>query len=117
MPNVELASKGTLAKVWVNKQQQVALVFDGGKITVMMWPATYTDPARWFRYVAAKIGPDAFVGHVHGQPAVIVRRSKIQPNPTWIEFYRNGTDINVVSASYDARALISIAGSIMSGGH
>jgi hypothetical protein len=117
MPNSALASKHNLNKVWVNRQGQVALIFDGGKITVMMWSATYVNPAHWFRYVVHEIGSDAVLGRVDRYPAVFVRPNSEQSNPAWIEFYRDGADVNVVSTAYPVNRLLPVADSIMTALH
>ncbi|HEV2377525.1 MAG TPA: hypothetical protein VGS19_35835, partial [Streptosporangiaceae bacterium] len=45
VPNSALASTKTLSKVWVSPAHQVALVFDHGKLTIMMASAIYHNAA------------------------------------------------------------------------
>ncbi len=55
------------------------------------------------------------IGRVHGGPALIVLRPKIDychANPALVEFYWRGIDISVRSRSYGAAALLKIADSM-----
>jgi hypothetical protein len=115
VPSHALASRADLSHVWVNKQlRQVALVFAGGKITIMMWPASYRDPLASFRLFIAQNHASAAIRHVLGRPALVITPHTDVPrtNPAWVEFDRNGVDINLVSTNYDTAALLAIAASL-----
>lgn len=115
LPDTTAASPGNLTQGWMNgAQQQVALVFDGGKLTIMMWPADYADPASEFKTFTAENNASSAVGQVNGQPALIIQPGTDAPasNPAWVEFERNGIDINVVSDSYGTDTLLTVADSI-----
>jgi len=93
----------------------VALVFAAGKVTLLIRPATYTDVTAWFNMIVAEVPPGtAAVGQVNGEPAVVIQPNTdpYGPNPAWVEFYRNGLDINVISTSYGTDTLLSIADSV-----
>jgi hypothetical protein len=115
LPNAVEANQGNLTQAWVNSEQhQVALVFDGGKLTIMMWPATYQDPVREFQTFIAENDATAVVGQVNGQPALVIQPGTdvYKSNPAWVEFERNGTDINVASTSYGTDTLLAVANSM-----
>jgi hypothetical protein len=112
LPNATAASQGSLTQAWKNsEQQQVALVFDGGKLTIMMWPATYQDPASEFQAFIAENNATATMGQVNGQPALVIEPNTDAPhsNPAWVEFNRNGIDINIASPSYGTDTLLAVA--------
>src|SRR6266542_230859 len=68
------------------KERQVALVFDKGKVEILMHRATYQSALRYFHaFVAEKDkngGVTAAIGQVNGRPAVV-------------NFWRNGVDIGI----------------------
>src|SRR2546423_57184 len=80
-PNDTLANQQNLVQVWVDrKAQQVALIFDGGSVTLMMWRSTYPDPAAAFAEDAATFSltdrdpTGASVTTVHGSdPALAIK--------------------------------------------
>ena len=100
--------------VWVNKQDEVALVFDGGKVTVMMWRAIYRDPVSFFKKSRAGINAKTAIVKVNGHPALVVtpHTDPVNPNPAWVEFDWSGIDVNIVSATYGTSALIAVAASM-----
>jgi hypothetical protein len=115
LPNTAVASQGNLTQAWMDStQQQVALVFDGGKLTIMMWPATYQNPTSEFQTFIAENNATAAIGQVNGQPALVIQPNTDAPrsNPAWVEFDRNGIDINVVSSSYGTDTLLTVANSM-----
>jgi hypothetical protein len=114
IPTATAASQSNLTRVWESPNKDVALVFDGGKVTVLIRPAVYTDPASWFNTIVAESPGKAAIGQVNGKPAVVIQPNSdpYGANPAWIEFYRNGLDVNVISASYGTGTLLSIADSI-----
>ena len=106
-----------VTQAWVNSiSRQVALVLDHGKITVMMWPvqAFHKNAVKYFREFIAQNHASIYIGRVNGSPVLVIRpHTDInRTNPAWVEFYRNGIDINIYSASYGSRALLQIAGSM-----
>lgn len=114
MPTSASAGRRTLTKVWESRNREVALVFAGGKVTLLIRPAAYADPAAWFRKIVHESPGSAAVGRVKGQPAVVIQPNTdpYGPNPAWVEFYQNGLDFNVISTIYDTRTLLSIAESV-----
>lgn len=103
-----------LTRTWVNPRlRQAAIILDGGKVTVMMWrvPADRKNAIAYFDgIVKDHLGKDR-IGRVDGAPALIIKqRTDVKhSNPAWIEFYKNGIDVNVYSASYKTAALVSLA--------
>jgi|ERR1700722_9984180 len=114
IPMPTAAGLPILTKVWESPNHEVALVFARDKVTLLIRPATYTDPAVWFRKIVAESPGRASVGRVNGRPAVVIQPNTdpYGPNPTWVEFYRDGLDINVISTSDKSDTLVSIADSI-----
>ncbi|MGH7868647.1 MAG: hypothetical protein ACREP9_13715, partial [Candidatus Dormibacteraceae bacterium] len=115
LPNAAPASQSNLTQVWVDHEQhQVALVYSRGKLTVMMWPATYTDPTREFRTFIAENHATAAIVRMNRQPALVIQphTDTLHSNPAWVEFERNGIDINIVSSSYGTDALLAVADSM-----
>ena len=115
LPHGAVASRGDLTGVWVIPRLVVELVFDGGRVTIIMQRATYRDPARWFRTELAEIKTgSAVLGTVSGQPAVVVtaRTDADRSNPALVQFDRHGIDIHVISTSYGPATLVRIADSV-----
>ena len=118
VPHTALANRGSLTAVWVNPGQRlVALVYDEGRITILMepWPVPQS-PARWFRYERGiMIRKYAVVGRVNGGPALIVLRPNIDychANSAVVEFSAHGVDIDVHSRDYRSGPLLKIAASM-----
>ncbi|HEV2371771.1 MAG TPA: hypothetical protein VGS19_06330 [Streptosporangiaceae bacterium] len=114
VPNSALASTKNLAKVWVSPAHQVALVFDHGKITVMMSPAIYHDAAAFFKKLQVGLNGKSEITQVNGQPMLVIfpHTDPGRPNPAWVEFDLGGVDTNVVSQTYGTAALLAIARSM-----
>jgi len=105
----------SLSQAWVNRQQrQVALVLGGGKVTIMMWPATYRDPLTEYKTYIAENHVTAVIGQVNGQPALVITPGTdiSRSNPAWVEFDRAGIDVNLESSSYGTGTLLGIADSM-----
>jgi hypothetical protein len=118
IPNAEEASQSSLTATWVRTDQgQVALVFDDGKLTIMMQPANYEDPATEFKTFIDENNGDASIGQVNGQPALVIepRTDASKSNLAWVEFDFNGIDVNVVSATYGTDQLLAVADSMQAG--
>src|SRR6266702_101312 len=115
LPDASIANQGNLTATWaVAARQQVALIFDQGKLTIMMQPADYQDPAGEYQAFIPENNAKAAIGDVGGQPALVISPNTdyYQSNPAWVEFDLNGTDINVVSASYSTDQLLEVADSV-----
>ncbi|HEV2374555.1 MAG TPA: hypothetical protein VGS19_20630 [Streptosporangiaceae bacterium] len=115
VPNAPLADAKTLAKVWVSPPlHQVALVFDNGKVTVMMWPAIYHNPMSFFKKSMAGINAKSQITQVNGYPMLVTfpHTDPGSPNPAWVEFDLHGVDTNIVSRTYGTAALLAIARSM-----
>jgi hypothetical protein len=114
-PYNSLANRTDLSQVWVNKQHgQVALVFDRGRVTIMMWPATYSNPRIEFQTYIRENRVTASIQKVNDMLALVIspHTDFYKSNPAWIEFDRDGTDVNVVSTIYGTHALMAIANSM-----
>jgi hypothetical protein len=113
-PRPDLAGAGSrLSQAWVNRQaRQVALVLDRGRATVMMWPVTAANrnPVSYFRAFLDQHAAKAYLGRVGGSPALVIRprTDAGRANPAWVEFYRDGVDINIYSSSDSAAGLIRL---------
>ena len=105
----------TLSQVWETPAREIALVFDGGKVTMLVGPASYKNAGQAFRteLAAVKVGRAA-IGRVNGKPAFLAwpRTDYTKSNPALVEFYRNGLDINVLSTRIGTRTLRAIAGTV-----
>ena len=129
LPHDPVARRGDLVEVWEvsdlvgvqeASRQVVDLIFDGGRVTIIMQRATYQDPARWFRAELAEIKTGgAVLGKVNGHPAIVVtpRMDFDKSNPALVEFDWHRIDIYVVSASYGSAVLVRIADSDALTGH
>lgn len=103
-----------LSRTWVNpKDRQAALVFDGGKITVMMWPvpADRKNAIAYYKGIIKDHLGNDHIGIVDGVPALIIKQHTDvkHKNPAWIEFYKRGIDVTVYSAHYQTSALVKLA--------
>jgi hypothetical protein len=103
-----------VTQAWVDPvRHRVALILDGGRVTIMMWPVQsgQSGALSRFRLFEKTNHADIRIGSIHGQPALIIkqRTDEARTNPAWIEFYRNGIDINVFSHSYGSAALLQLA--------
>jgi hypothetical protein len=117
-PRPDLAGGGfPVSQAWVNRPAgQVALVLDRGRATVMMWPVAPANrnAAGYFRAFLARHAANAYLGRVGDSPALIIRphTDADRANPAWVEFYRDGVDINIYSTSDSAAGLVRLAGSM-----
>jgi hypothetical protein len=115
MPDTAIANTNNLTQTWTNKLlRQVALVFGHGKVTIMMWPATYRSPRIEYQSYIAENDVKAHLGVVHDLVALIItpHTDASHSNPAWVEFDENGVDVNLVSANYGTRVLLTVAESM-----
>lgn len=114
--NVAIAHSANLTAVWVSKKtHQVALVYGGGDVTVMMTsPAPYRDPTADFSTFIRENHATARLGTVDGTVALVIspHTDVCHDNSAWVEFDRQGVDINVVSAKHGTAALLAVAQSL-----
>lgn len=83
VPDVAAASGNNLSQTWLDiQQQQVALVFDGGKLTIMMRPASYKDATTEFQTFIAENDANVTIGQINGQPALVIQPETDTPGPT-----------------------------------
>jgi hypothetical protein len=118
VPIAAPASQANLTEVWVSRNgpgREVALVFDKGKVDILMHRATYQRDLSYFRAFVAqkkKNGVRAAIGHVNGRRALIITPNTdalTHSNPAVVEFDRNGVDIAIYSHTYGTRTLLAIA--------
>jgi hypothetical protein len=114
-PNVAVARPGNLTSVWVNRTtRQLALVYGGGAVTVVMARAPYSDARTEFSRFLRENHAKATLGSVRGTVALVIspdsdaRRS----NPAWVELDDRGVDVNVESATHGTAALLAVAESL-----
>jgi hypothetical protein len=120
VPSTTAASRANLTQVWVSstrhiprKWRQVALVFDNGKVDILMHRATYQSALHYFHaFVKEKNkneAPNAAIGQVNGRPALVIPPP---PNRSDVDFWRNGIFIAISSSTYGAHTLLAIASSM-----
>jgi hypothetical protein len=103
-----------IAQTWVNaRDRQVAFILARGKVTIMMWPVPddRKDVIAYFTNIINDHLSKDHIGRVGSLPVLIVEQhSDVKhTNPAWIEFYKNGIDINIYSTSYPSTALLGLA--------
>lgn len=99
LPDTPVASQENLTATWaVISRQQVALVFDQGKVTTTLQPADYKDPASEYQAFISDNNAQAAIGKVAGQPALVITPGTdyYKTNPAWVEFDLNGIDVNIL---------------------
>jgi hypothetical protein len=101
------------AQVWVTNYA-VALSYGGGKITITMTIASYSDPLAWFKTFIAENHVAAGIGQVNGQPALVISpdTSECGGNPAVVEFDYQGVDIEISSHAYGTATLLTVADSM-----
>jgi len=113
VPSTAAASQANLTQAWVapHNARRAALVFDNGKVQILMHRATYRSDLRYFRACVAQKNkngaPGAAIGQVNGRPALV-----IPPKPAVVIFNRNGVSIGVYSHTYGTDTLLAIASSM-----
>ncbi|HEV2374231.1 MAG TPA: hypothetical protein VGS19_18995 [Streptosporangiaceae bacterium] len=114
VPNTGIANEKTLTKVWVSPAHQVALVFDGGKVTIMMWRAIYHDPASFYAKLRVGLHAKSMIAHSNGYPLLVItpHTDPTGKNPAWVEFDKAGVDTNIASQTYGTATLLAIARSM-----
>jgi hypothetical protein len=122
VPSTAAASRANLTQVWAapHNGRQVALVFDNGKVQILMHPATYQRDLRYFRAFIAQKSKNrvtAAIGHVNERPALIITpNTDAYPydhaNPAVVMFNRNGVSVGIYSHTYGTHTLLAIARSM-----
>jgi hypothetical protein len=125
VPSTAAASRANLTHVWVSstryisrKNRQVALVFDGGKIDILMHRETYQSALHYFHaFIAEKEkngGVTAEIGQVNERPALVISpgTNYSHSNPAVVNFWRNGIDVGIYSHTYGTETLLAIAESM-----
>ena len=126
VPSTAAASPANLTQVWVDgstvprKDRQVALVFDEGKIDVLMHRATRQSALHYFHaFIAEKKqngGVTAKIGQVNGRPALVLwpGTDYSRSNPSVVNFWRHGIFISIYgnTKAYRIRILLAIAASM-----
>jgi hypothetical protein len=116
LPHVQAARPANLTHTWVDdRHRRVALVFAGGKVTIVLARANYSDARTDFRRFIAQNHAAAIIGQVHEQPALVIspRTDGCGSNPAWVEFDHRGLDISIYSTNYGTQALLSVADSLV----
>jgi hypothetical protein len=121
LPSTAAASRASLTQAWVSSstlprnERRVALVFDKGKVDITMARAQYKNPLSNFQAFIAQKSKNkvtAAIGRVNGRPALVITpdtSALCHCNPAYVEFDRNGIDINISSHTYGAHTLLAIA--------
>lgn len=120
VPSTPAASRANLTHVWVTPRnnRQVALVFDNGRVDVLMHPATYRSALHHFHaFVAEKEkngGVTAEIGQVNGRPALVISpgTDRSHSNSAVVNFWRNGIDVGIYSHTHGTDTLLAIAESM-----
>jgi hypothetical protein len=122
VPSTPAASRANLTQVWAapRNNRQVALVFDNGKVDILMHPATYQRALHYFHaFIAEKKengGVTAAIGQVNGRPALVIwpGTDYSHSNPAVVDFWRNGVDVSIYSntKAYGIHTLLAIADSM-----
>jgi|HubBroStandDraft_1064217.scaffolds.fasta_scaffold32043_3 hypothetical protein len=115
VPDNARANLTNLVETWLSPgHRQAALVFDGGRVTIIVQHAMYRDPAAFFRKMRFGMRAKTSIIEVNGRPTLVVFRhtARYNLNPSWVEFDQNGVDVNIVSTTYGTEALIAIAASM-----
>jgi hypothetical protein len=124
VPSTAVASRMSLTQAWVNgntipsEERQVALVFDNGKMQILMHRATYQSALRYFRAFVAEKSQNrvtAAIGQVNGRPALVITPDTdalTHSNPATVNFWRNGLFISLYSHTYGTDTLLAIASSM-----
>ncbi len=126
VPSTAAASRANLTQAWVSgstlprKDREVALVFDKGKVEILMHRATYQSALRYFHAFIAERnqngGVTAEIGQVNGRPALVITpgTNYSHSNPAVVNFWRNGVLIRIFSSTkaYGTDTLLAIASSM-----
>jgi hypothetical protein len=124
VPSTATAGRASLTQAWVNgntiprEERQVALVFDNGKVQILMHRATYQSALRYFRAFVAEKDLNrvtAALGQVNGRPALVITPDTdalTHSNPATVNFWQNGVLISIYSHTYETDTLLAIASSM-----
>jgi hypothetical protein len=114
-PDVAAAGPANLSGIWADgKSEQVALVYSGGDVTVMLARAADADPRTEFSKFIRENRARARLGSVDGDVALVIspHTDAKRSNPAWVGFDHDGVDVNVVSATRGTAVLLTVAGSL-----
>jgi hypothetical protein len=109
------ATPANLTNVLVNQaMKQVALVYGGGQLAVVMSPALYSDPITEFTDFVSSNDATASLGSVDGLAALVITPNTDEPqtNPAWVEFDLNGVDVSLESDTLGTSTLLTVADSL-----
>jgi hypothetical protein len=112
VPKTSIASQGNLTATWaVASRQQVALVFDQGKLDVVMKAAIYQDPTSEYQTFICDTNAKATISQVNGLPALVIPPDTdySHTNLAWVEFDLSGVNVDIFSASYSTDQLLAVA--------
>lgn len=121
VPSTAAASPANLTQAWVSsstlprKDREVALLFDKGKVEILMHRATYQSDLRYFRTFIAEKDKNrvtAEIGQVNGRPALVIwpgTDAYTHSNPAVVIFNRNGVHVGIYSNTYGTDTLLAIA--------
>jgi len=121
VPSNAAASLANLTQAWVapRNHRQAALVFDKGKVDILMAPKTRQGALRWFHAFVKEKKENgvaaAWIGQVKGRPALVVIDPGTNANgskPAVVHFWRNGVLISIYSNTYGEGTLLAIAESM-----
>ena len=92
VPATSIASQGNLTATWARADmRQVALVFDQGKLTIVIQPAVYQDPSTDYQTFISENSAQASVSHVAGLPVLTITPNTdyYRTNPALVRFDLN----------------------------
>lgn len=119
VPSGPVASRANLTQVWVSTQEgQVALVFDNGKVDILLHREAYQTDLRYFRAFVAQKDKNRVtdaIGRVDGRPALIITPNTdalTHSNPAAVEFNRDGIHVSIFSNTFGTQTLLAIARSM-----
>jgi hypothetical protein len=122
VPSTPAAGRANLTQVWVAPQnnRQAALVFDKGKVDILMNPETYQGALHFFHAFVAERRENgtvsAEIGQVNRRPALVIRpnTNTSHSNPAVVNFWRDGILIRIFSntKAYGTDTLLAIARSM-----
>jgi hypothetical protein len=112
IPSSRDASSDNMSKVWIDDGGDIGLQYDSN-ITVMMWPSAYKDPEAGLQNVLATTTAKADLIRVGESPGIeMYPNTASNKNPAWVEFVRDGVDINIFSSTQPIEALVAVADSM-----
>lgn len=112
VPNSPMANSGNMSQVYTDDDGDLAFQYSSD-ITVMMWPSAYTDPVAGLQNVLATTQATAALVQIGDSPGIeIYPNTAANANPAWVEFVRQGVDINLYSSTQSVDTLVAVANSM-----